>query len=660
MKDISNHAPADYRFRPEKSVVRKEWLDKLWHKALGWFELGFWRYVWRKKRFLKRVAWYAKIYENLSDTELVDRATLLGEKIRIMGFQDEPVSEIFAILREMSGRTLSMKHFDSQLIGGWMMLQGRIAEMKTGEGKTLTAILPVATAAISGIPVHVISVNDYLTQRDAEEMIPLYQRFDLSVGVITHQTDPAGRRQAYQNDITYVTGKELVFDYLRDRMKLEQVQPLRMQVETLKDTQLEQKIQLRGLHFALVDEADSVLIDESRTPLIISGTQQNEGQDIFIQTAYDVAQELNEGIDFTIDKDRREIEFTEGGREYLSKLTLDLGPLWKGAIRREEVIHKALMARKVYEKDKDYLVREGKIELIDPLSGRVMEGRSWEGGLHQLVEIKEDCELTQQRVTLARISYQNFFRRYLILSGMTGTASEVKKEMWNVYGLAMSKVPTYRVSQRKNYAHKVFSTEEERWSQVIKRCESLIEQGRSILIGTDSVANSEIGSDYLTKSGIQHEVLSAKQDKEEANVIRYAGQPGRVTIATSMAGRGTDIKLSEMVEKSGGLHVIQTQLYESTRVDRQLAGRCARQGDPGSYEMLLSLENLPVRTLQAKSLLLTAQSLGLKSLPAQSMALKALRLEQQFIERQNYLARQATLEYDLKQNQLLAITGPTD
>lgn len=654
------HAPADYRFRPEKNVTKKEWLDNLYHRMQGWFELGFWRLRWRRIRFLKRVKTFVTLFETLSDEALIERARQIGEEIRTKGFIDSLVAELFAIIREMSGRTLGMKHFDSQLIGGWIMLQGRIAEMKTGEGKTLTAVLPVISAAISGIPVHVISVNDYLTERDAEEMSSLYQKFELSVGVITHQKDPAGRRQAYQQDITYVTGKELVFDYLRDRMKLEYADPLRMQVEALKDSQLEDKIQLRGLHFALVDEADSVLIDESRTPLIISGTQGNDDQDAFIKTAFELSQQLQENLDFTLDKDRREIEFTETGRENLQHITSELGALWKGAIRREEIIHKALIARLIYQLDKDYLVREGKVELIDPLSGRVMEGRSWEGGLHQLVEIKEGCELTQQRVTLARISYQSFFRRYLFLSGMTGTATEVRKELWNVYGLAVSKVPTHRVEKRKIYSHQVFKQESERWAEVAKRCKELVEEGRSILVGTDSVASSELGSEYLSQASVNHQILSAKQDKEEAGVVASAGQPGRVTIATSMAGRGTDIKLSPIVKQAGGLHVIQTQFYESVRVDRQLAGRCARQGDPGSYEMLLSLENQPVRTLQAKSLLATCLSIGLKSSPAQSMALKALRMEQKFIERQNYLARQATLEYDLKQSDLLAITGPLD
>lgn len=659
MSTAVHHAPADYRFRPEKPKAKKGWLEKLWQKSVGFFELGPWRYALRKQQFLKQVHQFDNQVLNAKDELLLSRAQELGQLMRKQGFKDVLVAEAFAIIREVSGRQLGMRHFDSQLIGGWVMLQGRIAEMRTGEGKTLTAVLPVTTMALVGVPVHVISVNDYLVQRDAEEMMPVYQSFGLSVGIITHEVDPNGRRGAYAQNITYVTSKELVFDYLRDRMKLVQANPLRMEVEALKDTKLETKIQLRGLFFALVDEVDSVLIDESRTPLIISGTQGSEEQNTFIINAFEVSKQLEQEIDFTLDKDRREIEFTEGGQEKLQLITKELGPLWTGAIRREEIVHKALMARLIYQKDKDYLVREGKVELIDPLSGRVMEGRSWEGGLHQLVELKEACELTEQRVTLARISYQNFFRRYLLLSGMTGTATEVKNELWNVYELAVSKVPSNSKVNRQILATRLFATEEQRWQKVVEHCQQLIKEGRAILIGTDSVANSEIGSHYLNKANIKHEVLSAKQDQTEADIVANAGQSGRVTIATSMAGRGTDIKLEQSVKDAGGLHVIQTQLYESSRVDRQLEGRCARQADPGSYEMILCLENQPLRTIKAKGLVTTAESLGIETSAGQKIAVSAINSEQEFIEKQNYLARQSTLEYDLKLHELLAITGPT-
>ncbi len=649
--------PADYRHRPERKLLKSGWLDRLQARLVGQIERHPMRLSIRQKRFISDLKQLVGGYEKTPDEELVSKARELGLQARHLGFSDRLVAQLFGITREMSGRTLGMKHFDCQLIGGWILLQGRVAEMKTGEGKTLTAVLPVISAALAGLPVHVITVNDYLTARDAEMMRPLYQRFGLSVGIITHKCTPGERRLAYSQDIVYVTGKELVFDYLRDRMKINFNQPLNMQVEFLKSTKLEKQLQLRGLHFALVDEADSVLIDESRTPLIISGTHNNEEEQEFLETAYRLSHRLEENLDYLVDKDRRTVELTQHGVQIIKDLSATLGPLWKGAIRREEVVHKALMARYIYRADHDYLVRDGKIELIDPLSGRIMEGRSWEKGLHQMVELKEECELTSQRTTLARISYQKFFRRYLFLAGMTGTAWEVRDELWKVYRLPVSRVPTNKPSRRITLSPRVYSKDEQRWRGVVQSCKACIDEGRAVLIGTKSVADSEIASEHLSRARIAHNVLSAKQDKQEADVVAQAGQPGRVTVATNMAGRGTDIKLHPAVERAGGLHVILTEHYESARVDRQLAGRCARQGDPGSFEMLLSMEDQPLRTISTKSMHATALSMGLDNATGQKMALGMLTREQQFVERQNFLARQSTLEYDLRLNEMLAFSG---
>lgn len=659
VKTVS-HAPADYRHRPERPIVSRDFLDRIQIHLRGKIEQSPLRFKFRRQRFVKRVAQFSTIYKAMPEADMLARIQLLSQALRIQGFTDHLVAETFAVIREMSGHTLGMRHFDSQLTGGWIMLQGRIAEMKTGEGKTLTAVLPVITAALAGLPVHVVTVNDYLTKRDAEEMIPLYQRFGFNTALITHETSPPERRQAYKAEIVYITGKELVFDYLRDRMKMDKIEPLRLHVEALKSPKLESQLQIRGLHFALVDEADSVLIDESRTPLIISGVQGNEDEQQFIEEAYELSQQLTLEQDFTYEVERREIELTDQGTKAIRVLSADLGPLWKGSIRREEIVLKALQGRYIYKRDKDYLVREGKVELVDPLTGRVMEGRSWEKGLHQMIELKEECELTQQRVTQARISYQNFFRRYLCLAGMTGTAWEVKQELWDTYELAVSKVPTHRPEIRETFPAQVFLLDAQRWDAVIERCHTLVAQNRAILIGTNSVADSETASEFLTDAKIAHQVLSAKQDKEEADIVSRAGEPGRVTIATNMAGRGTDIKLAPSVKEAGGLHVILTERYESGRVDRQLAGRSARQGDPGSFEMLLALEHFPIKTLRAKGLLATSRSLGIESSSGQRLALQALQIEQQFIERQNYLARQSTLEYDLKQGDLLAFSGRSE
>jgi len=529
--------------------------------------------------------------------------------------------------------------------------------MQTGEGKTLSATLPAITAAMAGMPVHVVSVNDYLTSRDAETLNPLYTVFNIKVGVITHDVSPVERISAYDADILYVTGKELVFDYLRDRMKLNYDQPLRRHAEALSRQSSGQGLQLRGLHFALVDEIDSVLIDESRTPLVISGSEDNPEQEQFITQAWGLAAQLESGQDFTHIEGQRKIELRDDGKAKIQRLSDTFGPLWSGKLRREEVVHQALSARFLFRRDRDYLVRDGKVELIDPLSGRVMEGRSWERGLHQMVELKESCELTDQRRTLARISYQGFFRRYLHLTGMTGTAKEVSTELWDVYGLQVSTVPTHKTGQRIILKAQIFESAEERWNSVADLTRTLTEQGRAVLIGTHSVEASEIASQHLHNKSIAHQVLNAKQDEQEAAVVEQAGQPGRVTVATNMAGRGTDIKLAPSVKEAGGLAVILTEYYESKRVDRQLAGRCARQGDPGSFVAMLALEDTSFRSQGSAVFARIARTLGVGSGVGRRLALVALRKEQQLVEYQNAIARKATLKQDLRQSELLAFSG---
>jgi preprotein translocase subunit SecA len=406
-----------------------------------------------------------------------------------------------------------------------------------------------------------------------------------------------------------------------------------------------------------VDEADSVLVDESRTPLIISGSEGGEEEQRFIREAYELSTRLVEGEDFIVDSERRQVDLSEQGRKRLEAQVKHMGPLWRGAIRREEIVHKALLARYIHERDRDYLLRDGKIELIDQLTGRVMEGRSWEKGLHQMVELKEGCELTQQRQTLARISYQNFFRRYLYLSGMTGTARQLRREFWRTYGLLVRRVPTNRPSRRIERPWRVYARDRDRWEAVIRRCRWCVARGQAVLIGTSSVRQSEEISALLRQAGVAHQVLSAKQDKAEAEVIAQAGQPSQVTVATSMAGRGTDIRLAPEVAEAGGLHVIQVDLYESARVDRQLAGRCARQGDPGVYEVMLSMENRVYATRLGRYLACGAEMIGLDNPLGRRLACRAVRAEQKYIERQNYHAREATLAFDRQQRELMAFCG---
>ena len=503
------------------------------------------------------------------------------------------MAEAFALVRETAGQLIGMRHFDVQLKGGWIMLNGMVAEMNTGEGKTLTATLPACTAALAGIPVHVITVNDYLVERDCENMRPVYEALGLSVAAATLEMDHKGRQAAYAADVVYVTNKTLVFDYLRDRILLATgSSSLHLRLEKLYgENARSRRLLLRGLHYAIVDEADSVLIDEARTPLIISTEVASDDEAVVAAQALHLAQQLGIGEDFVIVKADRRIALTESGHERIVDLCKVFGGVWAGSLRREELVVQALTAQHLFVRDDHYLVRDGKIQVIDEHTGRVMADRSWSQGLHQLIEAKEGCEITPRKESLARISYQRFFRRYLHLSGMTGTAAEVTGELGSVYGLAVARVPPDRPSRRTYARDRIFETEQEKWECIAERVAELHAKGVPVLLGTRSVASSEIASAMLAKRGLEYKMLSAKQDEEEANVVAAAGEPGSITIATNMAGRGTDIKLAPGVAELGGLHVILSERHESGRIDRQLVGRCARQGDPGRAEAVLSLED---------------------------------------------------------------------
>jgi preprotein translocase subunit SecA len=527
-----------------------------------------------------------------SDGAMAGRVRDLRSRLALAGPADALAPECFAIVRELAYRTLGTPHYDVQLMAGWVMARGMLAEMETGEGKTLAATLPASAAALAGIPVHVISSNDYLVQRDAEALRPLYQALGLSVGTVTEsQRDPATRRAAYACDITYGTAQQIAFDYLRDGL-------LRGERRSQLDRPLGQhgsslagQLLLRGLCFAVIDEADSVLIDEARTPLILSGGGKVAEHVKIYRRALKLARALKQGAHFHLDPKRGEATLTEQGQKRLDELAQPLEGLWAGPRRREEWVLRALCALHLFVRDRHYLVRDEKVGIIDQPTGRLSPDRSWGRGLHQLIEVKERCPVTPERETLASISYQQFFRRYLRLAGMTGTAREVARELWSVYRLNTVSIPTRLSSQRCDLGRRVFAREETKWEAVIERTLQEYERGRPMLIGTGSVAASEHLSVLLTSRKLPHEVLNARQDSREAELIAEAGRPGRVTVATNMAGRGTDIRLAEGIAELGGLHVISTQLGEARRIDRQLFGRCGRQGDPGSFEAILSFED---------------------------------------------------------------------
>ena len=533
-----------------------------------------------------------------SATDLTEAVRDVSAALRKKGFDDAIVARAFALVREQASRSLGLRHYDSQLVGGWHLLQGRLVEMETGEGKTLTATLPAAVAALAGVPVHVVSVNDYLTQRDAETMQPIYEALGLRVAYVVEGMEPEERIPAYRADVTYVTNKQLAFDFLRDRLALaSRREEMRIRVEGLaREESVASRLLLRGLGYAIVDEADSILIDEARTPLILSAPDDDSEAGELYEQALGLARELEEGADYTLNRADTRAPLTDVGRDRVAEAAERWGGLWRGRRRREELIGQALLVLHAFQRDDQYLVRDGKIQVIDEYTGRVMADRAWGRGIQQMIEAKEGVELTGVREPLARISYQRFFGRYMHLSGMTGTAAEVAGELRATYGLRCTRVPTHRPRQRVDLGECVFATLDEKWEAVADRVASLSALGRPVLVGTKSVAASDAISAVLTRRGREHQVLTAKQDEGEADIVARAGEAGRITVATNMAGRGTDIPLGEGVAAAGGLAVILTERHDAGRIDRQLAGRAGRQGDPGTVEAFLSLEDAVVET----------------------------------------------------------------
>ena len=580
-------------FYPERKTSKESKLDTMVVSVLG----GVRNWLRPRPRHFHAIVEYVniqrEILKDINERELRSQAGSIRRDIKINGLSLEIVARVFALVREASGMKLGMRHFDAQLIGGWVLLNGMVAEMETGEGKTLTATLPACAAALAGIPVHIITVNDYLAKRDADLMIPVYKAFGIQVGVITQGMSLEDRQRAYSCDVTYCSNKEIVFDYLKDRLIFgKESGHIQLRVERLygSNARLDQ-LRLRGLSFAIVDEADSVLIDEARTPLIISGPVDSTYEEEVYRQALSLSVALKSNEDYIIDNKNKTLDLTEQGKSCLEQAVQSLGGVWKGRRIREELVLQALKAQHLFIKDKDYIIKDEKVQIVDAFTGRVMADRTWEQGLHQLIEVKEGCDITPQNETLARISYQRFFRRYHQLAGMTGTANEVSSELWTVYRLPVVSVPTNKTMLRCAYPTSIYRKADRKWREIVEKIDQLYKRGRPVLVGTHSVATSEHLSKLLTDAELPHSVLNARQDKEEAEIITQAGQKGKITVATNMAGRGTDITITTEIKELGGLHVIATEHQESRRIDRQLFGRCGRQGDPGSFEMIASLED---------------------------------------------------------------------
>ncbi|HLW56183.1 MAG TPA: preprotein translocase subunit SecA [Bacteriovoracaceae bacterium] len=586
------------------------------------------------KPILDQVNAKESIYQAMSDDELKAQTQIFRDKIAQGATLDSLLPDAFAVVREASKRVLNMRHFDVQILGGIVLHQGKIAEMKTGEGKTLTATLPLYLNALSGKGAHLVTVNDYLASRDSQEMGQLYTWLGLTVGCIVANMDDEDRKAAYQADITYGTNNEFAFDYLRDNMKFD----------------LNDYVQ-REHNFCIVDEVDSILIDEARTPLLISGP--SEGDTRLYGVVNNVIPQLEKDKHYTVDEKARSSVLTEEGIVRVQEI-LGIANLYD--VKNIEVLHhvnQSLKAHTLFKNEVDYVVRDGKVIIVDEFTGRLKEGSRWSDGLHQAVEAKEGVEIKSENQTLASITFQNYFRLYSKLSGMTGTADTEADEFMKIYNLEVVVIPTNLPLARIDMPDVVYATKMAKYeavSQLIIECH---QRKQPVLVGTISIESSELLSNVLTKHGIKHEVLNAKNHAREAEIVALAGQPGAVTIATNMAGRGTDIKLTPETKAAGGLFIIGTERHESRRIDNQLRGRSGRQGDPGASKFFLSLEDDLMRIFGSDRIKGIMTKLGMKdNEPIEhSMITNAIAKAQKKVETHNFDIRKHLLDFDNVMNE---------
>ena len=627
------------------------------------------RLVNQYAKAVKQINDLEESYKALSDAALKNKTAEFRNQFSSGTTLEELLPDAFATVREAASRVLGMRHFDVQLIGGMVLNDGKISEMRTGEGKTLVATLPIYLNALSGKGAHVVTVNDYLATRDAEWMGQIYRFLDLSVGVVTGGMMHEARQQAYAADITYGTNNEFGFDYLRDNMEFS----------------IQGCVQ-RDLNFAVVDEVDSILIDEARTPLIISGPS-GEHSEMYIAinklVPKLVVQKEEEGPgDYSVDEKSRQIFLTEEGHQNIEDLLAGQGLLADGETLYDTTnigllhhVNAALRAHKLFQKDVDYIVQDGQVIIVDEFTGRTMPGRRWSDGLHQAVEAKEGAKIQNENQTLASITFQNYFRLYNKLSGMTGTADTEAFEFQSIYGLEVVVIPTHRDMVRNDMGDLVYLTLNEKYDAIINDIKDCVQRGQPVLVGTTSIESSELISNVLLKSNIEHQVLNAKQHEKESHIITQAGMPGKVTIATNMAGRGTDIVLGgsldaelqqlkevsnaesikaewkrrhEAVLNSGGLHIIGTERHESRRIDNQLRGRSGRQGDPGSSRFYLSMEDNLMRIFASEKVRGLMQKLGMQAGESieHPWVSKAIENAQRKVEAHNFDIRKNLLEYD--------------
>jgi len=618
----------------------------LFQSVRSWVD-GNDREVARLRKIAAKITELEPALMKLSDSELAAKTPAFREQLAAGASLDELLVPAFAVCREAARRTLGMRHFDVQLIGGMVLHEGKVAEMRTGEGKTLVATLPVYLNALAGKGVHLVTVNDYLAKRDAEWMGPIYRFLGLSVGVIQHFLPPPERRVAYASDVTYVTNNEAGFDYLRDNMA----------------PHIAYCVQ-RELNYAIVDEVDSILIDEARTPLIISGTPEavlgpnyKDPSHIYEHFARVVMPQLRKDEDYTVDEKMHAVPITEAGVAKVEKI-LGVHNLYdQSNLELTHQLQAALKAKELFRKDEQYLVKDGEIIIIDEFTGRLMYGRRYSDGIHQAIEAKEGIKVKSEDQTLATITFQNYFRLYHKLAGMTGTAKTEEREFRDIYGLDVIAIPTNKPVHRTDHDDMVYKNEEGKFRAVINEIVERHNAGQPVLVGTRSVDKSERLSSLLSKRGIEHNVLNAKYHEKEAEIIKDAGQRGKVTIATNMAGRGVDIKLGEGVTELGGLHILGTERHESRRIDNQLRGRSGRQGDPGTSRFYVGLDDELMRIFGGERIRSTMELFKLDDdTPIEAGILtKSIENAQKKVEAHNYEQRKHVLEYDDVMNKQRAV-----
>jgi preprotein translocase subunit SecA len=589
----------------------------------------------RLQPIVQRVNEFEKIIEALSDDELVRKTPYFREKLSQGATLNDILPEAFAVVRETARRKIGQRHFDVQLLGGIVLHEGKIAEMKTGEGKTLTETLPLYLNALTGQSAHLVTPNDYLARRDAEWMGPIYSHLGLTVGTIQNNMNDIERKKAYQSDILYATNSELGFDYLRDNMKF----------------RLSDYAQ-RDLYYAIVDEVDSILIDEARTPLIISGAA-DESSDLYVRVNA-IIPRLTKDTDYEVNEKDRTVLLTEPGTDKVEQ-SLSIANLY--ALENIKLLHhvnQALKAHTLFRRDVDYVVdKHDGVLIVDEFTGRILSGRRYSDGLHQALEAKEGVTIEQETQTLASITLQNYFRLYKKLAGMTGTAVTESEEFYQIYKLTVVSIPTHLPCIRADQDDYIFLTQEAKYKAIVEDVKQRYDKKQPVLIGTVAVESSELLSAYLTQAGIPHEVLNAKNHAREAEIVAHAGEPEHVTIATNMAGRGTDIKLTEESRSHGGLYVLGTERHESRRIDNQLRGRSGRQGDPGESRFYISLEDDLIRIFAGDTLKNRMARFGMKEdeVIESSFVSKTIESAQQKVEKRNFEMRKHLLEYDDVLNQ---------